>query len=59
MCLKSQVIKGKKGNWLGIWHVYLKGEFYRGIWCGNLLESDYLGDLEVDGRIILNFILKK
>jgi hypothetical protein len=29
------------------------------IWRGNLRESDQLDDLDVDGRIILEWILKK
>ena len=32
---------------------------YTGFWCGNLIERDYLEDPSVDGRIILNCILKK
>jgi hypothetical protein len=33
-----------------------KSEMYRA--CGNLMERDYLEDLGVDGRLILNCILK-
>jgi len=44
---------------LGMWHVYLKGEFYGAIRWGNLQESGHLEGLGVDGSIILNFILKK
>jgi len=29
------------------------------VWCGNLKERDHLGDPEVDGRIILRWILWK
>jgi hypothetical protein len=29
------------------------GEVYTGIWWGNLKERDHLGNLDVEGRIIL------
>ena len=32
---------------------------YTGVWWGNLRERDHLGDLGVDGRIILSCILRK
>ena len=35
------------------------GEAYRGFWWGDLGERDPLGDLVIDGRIILNWVLKK
>jgi len=35
------------------------GEVYTGFWWGNLRERDQLGDLGVDGRIILKYIFKK
>ena len=31
----------------------------QGFWWGDLMERDYLEDLGVDGRLILNCILKK
>jgi len=34
-------------------------EAYTGFWWGNLRERDHLGDLGVDGRIILRWILRK
>jgi len=27
-----------------------------GLWCGQLRERDHLGDLGVDGKIILNYM---
>jgi hypothetical protein len=34
-----------------------KGEEYTGFWWGNLMEKDHFEDPEVDGRIILRWIL--
>jgi hypothetical protein len=36
-----------------------RGEVHTGLWCGNLGESDHSGDLDVDGRVILMWLLKK
>jgi hypothetical protein len=36
-----------------------KGESHTGFWCGNLKERDDLGDLGVDGMIILRWIFRK
>jgi hypothetical protein len=35
------------------------GEVYTGFWWKNLRVRDHLGDKDVDGRIILRWILKK
>ena len=35
------------------------GEEYTGFWSGNLRERDQLGEPDVDGRIILRWILRK
>jgi len=32
---------------------------YTGFWWGNLKERDLMGDLGVDGRIILRWIIRK
>ena len=37
----------------------LKGELCTRFWWGNLRERDYWGDQDVDGRIILRWILRK
>jgi len=36
-----------------------RGEAYTGFWWGNLRERDHLGDLGIDGRIILGWIFRK
>jgi hypothetical protein len=36
-----------------MWHVWVRGEFRRGFWWGNLKERNNLEFLGVDGRIIL------
>jgi len=41
-----------------VWHVWEGGEIRTGFWWGNLKEGDYLEEPDVDGRIILNYILK-
>jgi hypothetical protein len=42
-----------------MYHVWVRGEVYTGVWSENLKERDHLGDLVVDGRIILRWIFKK
>ena len=42
-----------------MWHVLRKGEVCTRFWCGNMRERDHWGDQEVDGRIILRWILRK
>jgi len=52
------VIKSRKMRWVG--HVvHERGEVYTGLWWGNLMERDHLGDPGIDGRIILRWILRK
>ena len=36
-----------------------RGEAHTGFWWGNLRERDHLGNPDVDGRIILKWILRK
>ena len=40
-------------------HVWRKGEVCTRFWWGNLREGDYWGDKDIDGRIILRWILRK
>jgi len=42
-----------------MWQVWGTGEACTGIRWGNLSEGDHLGDLGVDGRIILRWIFRK
>jgi hypothetical protein len=48
-----RVIKSRRMSWAG--HVAHMGkrEVHTGFWWGDLREGDHLGDLAVDGRIIL------
>ena len=34
----------------------VRGEMHKGFWCVKLRAGDYLKDLGVDGRIILNWV---
>jgi hypothetical protein len=52
------VIKSKRIR-QSIWHVWWTGEVRTGFWEGDLVETDHLIDLDLDGRIILNWIFKK
>jgi hypothetical protein len=36
-----------------------RGEVYSGFWWGNLRERDHLGELGVDGRVILKWIFRR
>ena len=40
-------------------HVWSKGEVRTRFWWENLRERDHWGDKDVDGRIILRWILRK
>jgi hypothetical protein len=53
-----RVIKPRRMRWAG--HVVLtgKGEVYTGFWRGNLRETDHLGDIDVDGKIIIRWIFR-
>jgi len=41
-----------------MWHEQWRGEVHIWLWCGNLKERYNLEDLDVDGEIILEWILK-
>jgi hypothetical protein len=52
-----RVMKSRRIRW--VWHVARRGrrEAYTGFWWGNMRERDHLGDLGVDGRIIINLTI--
>jgi len=52
------VIKSRM-RWAGHVARMRRGETYTGFWWGNLRERDHLGDLGVDERTILRWILRK
>ena len=53
-----RVIKSRRMRWVG--HVArMEGEVCTRFWRGNLRERDNWGDQDVDGRIILKWILRK
>jgi len=41
------------------WYIWETGEVYTGFWRGDLRKRDHLKDIGIDGRIILNWTLKK
>jgi hypothetical protein len=42
-----------------MWHVLVKGEMRTGFWWGHLKERHPVEYLKVDGRVILEWILKE
>ena len=55
-----RVIKSRKTRWAGhLARLGERGEAYAGFWWGNVEERNHLGDLDVDGRIILRWIFGK
>jgi hypothetical protein len=36
-----------------------RGEAYKGVWWGNLMERDHLGDPDVKGKTILRWTFRK
>ena len=53
------VVKSRRLRWGGMRYVWRKGEVCTRFWWGNLRERDHWGDQDVDGRIILRWILRK
>jgi hypothetical protein len=43
------------GGACGAWG---RGEVYTGFWWGNLRERDHSGEPDIDGRIILRWIIR-
>ena len=53
-----RMIKSRRMRWAG--HVArMEGEVSTRFWWGKLKEKDHWGDQDVDGRIILSWILRK
>jgi len=46
-------------KWAGLVARIGGGEAFTGFWLGNVRERDHLEDPDVDGRIILRWILMK
>jgi len=42
-----------------MWHVLETGEVHAGFWWDNLRERDHFEDLDVDGRLIFKWIVRK
>jgi hypothetical protein len=55
-CSGDKIEKNEMVGTCGVWG---RGEVYTGFWWGNLRERDHLGDLDVDGRIILRWVFRK
>jgi len=55
----ARVIKWRRLRWAGHVARMGRGEVYTGFWWGNLRERDHLGELGLDGRIILKWIFRK
>jgi len=54
-----RVIKSRRMRWARLVAHMGRGEVYSGFWWENLRERDHLGDLGLDGRIILKRIFRK
>jgi hypothetical protein len=54
-----RVVKSRRMRWTG--HVALmgRGEVCTGFWWGSLRERDHWGEPDIEGRIILRWILRK
>jgi hypothetical protein len=53
------VVKSRRMKWVGHVACMGRGEVCTGFWWGSLMEADYWGDTDVDGRIILRRIFRK
>jgi len=42
-----------------MWHILETGEVHAGFWWDNLRERDHFEDLDVDGRLIFEWIFRK
>ena len=53
-----RVIKSRRLRWAGDVARMEEGRVVHRVWWGNLRERDHWGDQDVDGRIILRWILR-
>ena len=53
------MIKSRIMKWVCISEYVGKGELFKGIWWGDLLETDHSKELGLDRRTILKWIIKK
>jgi hypothetical protein len=53
------ILVKKSRRWRGVWHVWEIRQVPTEFWWGYLRERDQLGDLGVDGRVIIDWIFKK
>jgi hypothetical protein len=49
----------RKMRWWDKQHAWGRGEMHTGFWWGNMKGNDSLGNLNIDGRILLQLSLKK
>jgi len=54
-----RVIKSRRIDGLGMWHIWVRGGGCVGSWWGNRRERDHWGGLGVDGWIILGWISRR
>jgi hypothetical protein len=54
-----RMTKSRRMRWAGHVARMGRGEAYSGFWWGNMKKRDYLGDPDVDERIILRWMLRK
>ena len=54
-----RVIKSRKWDGLGMWHIWVRRGWRIGSWWGNRRKKDHWEDLGVDGWIILGWISER
>jgi hypothetical protein len=59
LCFSPNIVRVIKSRWAGRVARMGEGRGESRVLVGNLRERDHLGDQDVDGRIILRWILRK
>jgi hypothetical protein len=54
-----RVMKWRIVRWAGHVACMGRGEAYADFWWGNLRDGDHLGDLGIDGKVIIRWVFKK